>query len=396
VTSVGSTPAWVQNGDTDADTQENHSTPKMFFTRKSSPSTARSTRDAAPAASPSDGNATVVLDALGTMLQLYGRHALDTAHLDADVARAKITDWMRHVTLGAPHPVHGGEQARGLTNRDWRGLVQFFGEHRRGEQQAAQTGMRELRDTVWAVVTSTHRIAETDVACGNAIADQLERVKTALHGTDPAAVRREALAAVQVVGTLMTQQREAHRREQAALAQRLRALGSQLEEARRETTLDPLTRLANRKGWDEAIERSIALHSLSGEPASLLMIDMDHFKAANDTYGHQVGDAALRAVGDCLARVFLRRCDLVCRYGGDEFAVLLAETGVDKAAILGERVLGAVRDVQFPERSQLDLDLSVGVAAFVNGDCAASWVERADAALYVAKQNGGGQVIVAA
>lgn len=367
----------------------------MFFTRKSSVPPARSTREnVAPTAT--DGDATLILDALGTILQLYARHSLNSGQHDAEASRAAITEWTRHVTLGAPHPVHAGESVRGLAKRDWRGLVQFFGEHRRGEQQSAQQGMRELRDTVWAVVTSTHRIAQSDLTCGQAISDQLERVKAALDGTDPAAVRREALAAVQVVGTLMSQQREAHRREQAALAQRLRALGSQLEEARRETTVDPLTRLANRKGWDQAIERSIALHSLSGESASLLMIDMDHFKAANDTYGHQVGDAALRAVGDCLSRVFLRRCDLVCRYGGDEFAVLLAETNVDKAAILAERVLAAVRGVEFVERSKLDLDLSVGVAGFVNGDCAASWVERADAALYVAKQNGGGQVVVAA
>ena len=73
------------------------------------------------------------------------------------------------------------------------------------------------------------------------------------------------------------------------------------------------------------------------------MLDMDKFKVANDTFGHDIGDAALRTVGDCLARVFLRRGDLVCRCGGDEFAVLLTETPSVKAATLGDRVASCAR-----------------------------------------------------
>ena len=370
----------------------------MLFTRKKPNVSAPRTAPQAAAGAPSsaDGDATVVLDALGSVLQAYARHALDTPQMDAESSRLRIIDWMRHVTMGTRHPSNAGDTPGGLAKRDWRGFVQFFGEHRRGEQQSTEKGLRELRETVWDIVASTHRLAQGDVDCGRAVREQLDRVRSATDGSDLAAVRREALAAVAAVGTLMTQQRETHRREQAALVQRLRALGSQLEEARRENTIDPLTRLANRKGWDEFVERSIALHALSGEPASLLMIDMDHFKAVNDTYGHSVGDAALRAVGDCLSRVFLRRCDLVCRYGGDEFSVVLAETGVDKAAILGERVLASVRAAQFPERAKLDMNLSVGIAGFVSGDSATTWVQRADAALYQAKQSGGGRVVVAA
>ena len=123
---------------------------------------------------------------------------------------------------------------------------------------------------------------------------------------------------------------------------------------------------------------------------------MDKFKIANDTFGHDVGDTALRTVADCLARVFLRRCDLVCRYGGDEFAVLLSETPGPKAATLGERVASAVRQARPPERAaSLSLNLSVGVAELARGDSPTTWLQRADAALYVAKQMGGGRVSVA-
>jgi diguanylate cyclase len=196
--------------------------------------------------------------------------------------------------------------------------------------------MRELRDTIWTIVASAHRVAQADA--GQPISEQLERVRAAVEGSDIATARREALAAIQTAGSLMDRQRDEQRREFVALADGVRALGTQLEEARRESMIDPLTQLANRKGFEVFLERTIALHTLSGEPASLLMIDMDKFKIANDTFGHDVGDAALRTVGDCLARVFLRRCDLVCRYGGDEFAALLTETPSLKAATLGERV----------------------------------------------------------
>jgi diguanylate cyclase (GGDEF)-like protein len=376
----------------------------MFFTRKtanparkpSAPAAVSPAPSATSTLSTSSGSteASVVLDALGGVLQAYARFALDTETIDAESSKAKVTDWMRHVTMGARHPTRAGDTPGGLTGRDWRGLVHFIGDNRRNEHQHVQKGMRELRDTIWAIVASAHRVAQADAA--KPVSEQLERVRAAVEGDDYAAVRREALAAVQAVSSLMDRQREDQRREFVALADRVRALGTQLEEARRESMIDPLTQLANRKGFEEFLERAIALHTLSGEPASLLMIDMDKFKVANDTFGHDIGDAVLRTVGDCLARVFLRRCDLVCRYGGDEFAVLLTETPSVKAATLGERVSSAVREARLPERAAtLSLNLSVGVAELTRGDSAISWLQRADAALYAAKQSGGGKVTVA-
>jgi len=375
----------------------------MFFAKKPAKPVARTAPAPVPAPpsvppsappSSSAGDASIVLDALGSVLQTYARFTLDTEAMDAESSKAKVTEWMRHVTMGARHPTRAGDTPGGLPGRDWRGLAHFMGDHRRNEHQYVQKGMRELRDTIWAIVASAHRVAQADA--GQPISEQLERVRAAVAGSDIATIRREALAAIQTAGSLMDRQRDDQRREFVALADRVRALGTQLEEARRESMIDPLTQLANRKGFEEFLERTIALHTLSGEPASLLMIDMDKFKIANDTFGHDVGDAALRAVGDCLARVFLRRCDLVCRYGGDEFAVLLTETPSVKAATLGERVASAVREARLPERAAtLSLNLSVGVAELTRGDSASTWLQRADAALYAAKQNGGGRVNVA-
>jgi diguanylate cyclase (GGDEF)-like protein len=375
----------------------------MFFTRKTAKPAARKAPAPAAAtvavaasatASASDNDASLVLDALGGVLQAHARFPLDTEWLDAEAAKAKINDWMRHVTIGAKHPTRAGDSSGALAERDWRGLVQFMTEHRKSEHGTVLKGMKELRETVWAIVSSAHRVAQADAS--RPVDAHLEKVRTAVESDDPAAVRRVALAAVEAVSTLLEKQRESQRREFVALAERVRALGTQLEEARRESLIDPLTQLANRKGFEEFLERTIALHTLSGEPASLLMIDLDKFKVANDQFGHDIGDAALRTVGDCLSRVFLRRCDLVCRYGGDEIAVLLAETASMKAATLGERVASAVRDARMPDKAAtLSLNLSVGVAELARGDSALTWLQRADQALYAAKQAGGGRVNVA-
>jgi len=369
----------------------------MFFTRKPAKPAARPAPKgtaALPPTSSANDDASIVLDALGGVLQTLARYPLETESLNAESAKAKLTDWMRHATMGAKHPKSAGDPAGGLASRDWRGLVAFVGEHRRSEHQQTLKGMKDLRETIWSLVSSAHRVAQADAS--RPVTEQLERVRAAVDSDDTEAVRREALAAVQAVTVLLDRQREDQRREFVALADRVRALGTQLEEARRESMIDPLTQLANRKGFEEFVERTIALHTLSGEPASLLMIDMDQFKAANDKFGHDVGDAALRTVGDCLARVFLRRCDMVCRFGGDEFAVLLSETPGAKAVTLGERVASAVREARLPDRgASLSLNLSVGIAELARGDSAATWLQRADAALYAAKKAGGGKVNVA-
>lgn len=259
----------------------------MFFAQKPAKPVARTSPAPAPAPpsppqsdppSSSGGDASIVLDALGSVLQTYARFTLDTDAMDAESSKAKVTEWMRHVTMGARHPTRAGDTPGGLPGRDWRGLAHFIGDHRRNEHQYVEKSMRELRDTIWAIVASAHRVAQADA--GRPVSEQLERVRAAVEGSDSATIRREALAAIQTAGSLMDRQRDDQRREFVALAERVRALGTQLEEARRESMIDPLTQLANRKGFEEFLERTIALHTLSGEPASLLMIDMDKFKIA--------------------------------------------------------------------------------------------------------------------
>ncbi|MFP5321338.1 MAG: diguanylate cyclase [Acidimicrobiia bacterium] len=167
--------------------------------------------------------------------------------------------------------------------------------------------------------------------------------------------------------------------ERVSLALRTAGL---LAEVERLATRDPLTGLANRRLFDDALQREVARARRTGAPLAVAVIDIDHFKAVNDEHGHQVGDEVLRELADAL-RGAVRGGELVARYGGEEFVVLAVDATVDDAAVLGERLRAAARRV-----SAVPVTISVGVAGLPAGGDGAAMVADADAALYRAKAAG--------
>ena len=165
------------------------------------------------------------------------------------------------------------------------------------------------------------------------------------------------------------------------------------ENLRREADTDPLTALANRRGFDARAERLVTACEVNGVPASVLMLDIDHFKAVNDTFGHDGGDAVLRAFGETLA-ASVRSLDIVGRLGGEEFAILLPGADVDAAARAAEAIRAKVEglDIEVAPGTSAPVTVSIGVAG-LDGDLARA-LGRADAALYRAKAGGRNRVTV--
>jgi diguanylate cyclase (GGDEF)-like protein len=164
---------------------------------------------------------------------------------------------------------------------------------------------------------------------------------------------------------------------------------------------DPLTGLPNRRAFLAAAQAAIATAWRQSAPLSVMLIDLDRFKAINDRHGHPAGDAVLRATAEVL-RATLRRTDLPVRWGGEEFAALLPFTGTEEAATLAERLRYAVRAlVPHPGGDAAGpVTISVGIAAItpaVTADSAlAAGMGAADAALYAAKTQGRDRVALAA
>ncbi|HEY1745519.1 MAG TPA: diguanylate cyclase [Xanthobacteraceae bacterium] len=180
----------------------------------------------------------------------------------------------------------------------------------------------------------------------------------------------------------------------AVREEELRIANQHLEEL---ASLDGLTGLANRRGFDRELERRWQHAAEQRRPLALLMVDIDHFKLFNDGYGHVRGDACLSSVAETLSLVTLHDAVLVARYGGEEFAVLVPGFDTARTTVLGEEVRRAVEGLLLThaETPCGYLTISVGVASLVpdNRQPAADLVEAADNALYAAKRRGRNAVV---
>ena len=185
-----------------------------------------------------------------------------------------------------------------------------------------------------------------------------------------------------------------HHVESERLLQRL--VEEELGGARKQMTLDALTQLYNRGALDFQLERTASMSFFSGTSACLLIVDVDHFKHVNDTYGHPAGDVVLQQVAKRLVSTFPRKTDFIARYGGEEFCVLLQGADGELSQRLGERLLDALRGEGFSYQDvTIPVTASIGVAQLLPGETALSWLERADRALYRAKDNGRNQLCLA-
>jgi diguanylate cyclase len=176
-------------------------------------------------------------------------------------------------------------------------------------------------------------------------------------------------------------------------------LRKSLDNVKKESMTDDLTGLANRKAFDKQIHDWVEETSILGGDLCLLMLDIDHFKEFNDTYGHQTGDQILRLVARTLTDGVKGR-DLTARFGGEEFAIILPETSLQDSIKLAETLRRSLENKEVINRITNKnlgrITLSIGVAQYIIGESVTDFIERADAAMYEAKKAGRNQVRAAA
>ncbi|MFL6660188.1 MAG: diguanylate cyclase [Massilia sp.] len=183
----------------------------------------------------------------------------------------------------------------------------------------------------------------------------------------------------------------------SAAVTRERLLRDQALELRSQSFSDGLTGIANRRHFDVAMEKEIRRTKRAATPLSLLMIDIDAFKAYNDHYGHQQGDQSLIQVAHTLAQLLRRPLDLVARYGGEEFAAVLPEMDAEQSVLMAEKLRAAVAALALPHAAAphaKHVTVSIGVATLTPGHAGdiGHLVGAADRALYLAKKNGRNRV----
>lgn len=268
--------------------------------------------------------------------------------------------------------------------------ARFFTPTRLGEQIETIGGKVASRiDQIMAVLDaalgSTSRASET-------LADASDQLGQA---EDDAAIHAVLADLIRTVKEIESDNRALEHR-LGASKNEIAKLQQNLEELRSESMTDPLTTLANRKCFDEVLDRLIQEATERSLPLSLVLTDIDHFKRFNDTYGHLTGDQVLRLVA-LSVKQNVKGQDLAARYGGEEFAVILPETPLKSATTVADYIRRAVMSKELMKRSTREIlgrvTISCGVATLRPGDTVHTLIERTDACLYAAKRAGRNMVV---
>lgn len=338
------------------------------------------------------GQADAAVDALAGFLRTFGKYPLDIEGMDIPEFQRVCEAWALHVLVGTPWPGQDEEESKlpkaGI-KREYNRMRQFLTDQRQKEQSAVLSSVGNMRDALWTFIESLGSAVVDENESDVRVTEQIERIRTAVESKTTEELKKEVLSAVSTLTEITDLRRAQNQARIEELGQVVSALSTELQQARQEQELDGLTRLYNRAAFDQNLARLANLRHLFGQPASLFLIDVDEFKSINDTYGHPGGDAALKALSECLSRVFPRRNDCVARFGGDEFAVILGDTPIKDAVRLGHRLLDAVHETKLEhDGREIEFTISIGIAEIGPVEDPALWVSRADQGLYTAKKDG--------
>jgi diguanylate cyclase len=253
----------------------------------------------------------------------------------------------------------------------------------RGELLTAGDALSKELDTVSKAIESARESSE-------AYGEQLATASQSLDTSAPPAIKAMVETLANATQRVQRENETLEHRLADTTAEVTR-LREHLELVRRESMTDGLTNLANRKAFDEALERALRAADEKGGAVTLAVIDIDHFKSFNDTWGHQTGDQVIRYVASVIGRAGSGP-RTAARYGGEEFAIILPGEDARAALALVEEIREEVGSRVLKRRStNQDLGavtVSVGLAERLPGEPHASLIERADAALYASKHAG--------
>lgn len=263
----------------------------------------------------------------------------------------------------------------------------------RNEETVRNTGA-QVQNTIQSVSDVVHGVQKATKDYNKTLDAVNTKIGSAKNQTELQEVVKLASQSTESMIVQSSQLEEMLEQSNAAMEE----LRRDLEHVRREAMTDGLTGLANRKSFDSEFDRIFQDAEKNKQGFTLLMLDIDHFKSFNDNFGHQVGDQVLRLVARTL-KDSIKGKDFAARYGGEEFAIILPDTDLTGAVIVGNALRKAVASKDVINRSTGKvlgrITMSVGVAEYVADKTVEDIIERADAALYTAKHNGRNQVAAA-
>ena len=336
------------------------------------------------------------LETVGSVLRSIARSAFTIEDDTADDIQRRFDDWAQHILIQTPPPdraLEEGDESRSFP-RDWLALRRVVQDHRRREHDYVVETVGGLRGAVWAFVDSLHRVMGMVAASDRQVGGNIERLKEVARGGSPEMLRTEVMTVVREIETVIEDRQKKQRAQTRDLGSRIRNVSHQLQETRSPASLDPMTRLFNRKALEDHLSQLIELSDLFEQQVCVAYFDIDGMRGIKEAYGQPTGDLLLRKLADMVARAFPQRTDFAARFDGDAFVVIQNETPLKDARRLAERFMQQARVVHVKRGDrEVHATFSGGLAQLEPGESAKGLFERTARAAKRAYDGGGDRVL---
>lgn len=301
----------------------------------------------------------------------------------------KVREALDNFAKGLLHP--GEEESDKLLFR----FRQFFASYRIDEYTYVQNSFDDFKRIIWDFADQLSEDLKVEKAKDGEVNTSLDGLREAVESNSIDVLRAKSREFINLYIEHQSKKDDRRTKRIQSIRKNLDTVKKQLTEANHSMRNDHLTDVFNRLSFDEQLRNLWRLHELSKHPSCLLMVDIDHFKKVNDSYGHDIGDLVIKECANLLRETFNRPQDFVARIGGEEFAVLLSEDTPEAAQKRADEALNRIRkEALIHENLQIRFTVSMGLASLREGETPEQWYKRADTALYQAKHGGRNRLVI--
>lgn len=313
------------------------------------------------------------------MIDLWNKHLFDFKDHPVRKTRETLDEFAREIVT------HDGEKLAKVLFR----FRQYWSSYRIDEYAYLHKTFDDFRGIIWDFVDQLAEDLAAEKSADSQMVTSLENLREAVESNSIHSLKTQSRAFIDNYMEFQSKKSQRRDRRLQTIKKNLDVVKKELTEANAGMRQDHLTKAFNRKSFDEQIRNVKNLCDMFDKKASLLMIDIDHFKAINDRFGHANGDVVLIECVKWLKEVFNREVDFVARVGGEEFAILLTDYDEESAVKKAEQAHERIRnEALVKDDMTIKFTISIGAAQLKPHESIDDWMKRADAALYFSKNNG--------
>jgi diguanylate cyclase len=334
---------------------------------------------------------------LVNILEIYADTASESEKLPKAAIKTRVLKWREHLLKGIDFAERNGpvlEKGR----KDFSTLQKWFRQIRELEAKNFALEIKDLRILLSNIFDRFSYLSQSEDKDTSAISQEVLKLRRSLEAKSLEEMKSSVLTSVVQFDSLVKSRTTFKTHLLQQMDEEIKSLKKQVSQLQTEILRDSLTQLFNRKSLDSRLQEISQASKNQGKIyACLFMIDIDHFKKINDTYGHQIGDVALKLVADASVRVFSKKTDFVARYGGEEICIVSEVQDREVCRIQGKKLLEEFRAIEVPfAKGTFKLTATIGLAFLEKSETTEMWLKRADESLYLGKSLGRDRLVEAA